>query len=320
MDAERVGEGTAAMGESSGRTKATAGLLLLCVLWSLNSLRGDLAPSLAHHALPAYEHAAITLGLLALIAAIFAVLAKVQWPRGRQVWGCIGVGFGLFLAPELLIGLAQGQVAELERVAVFSLTPVFAIVLEPHLNGAVKPIRGALLAALAAVAGALALFPLNPPVSAAALAGLLAVVAAAVCIAAANCFAVRLADAEPKLPLSTLIAVVAGASALAFAIAAVLRLQAHGENTATAAEFVWMVFVDLPALWLLFWLFKQTSAARMTVRFVLTPAITAVAALALEQPALQFRSIAGIVLLAGGALWLLLAREEAAPTNVLRLE
>lgn len=315
----RMGRGTAANIESSGRTKSIAGLLLLCVLWSIDSLRGDLAPSFANHALSEYERAAVTLGLLALFAAIFAMFAKSHWPRGRALWACIGAGLGLFLVPELLLGLAQGQVSELERVAIFSLTPVFAIVLEPHLNSFAKPVRGALLAALSAVAGALALFPLNLPVSTAAFAGLFAVIAAAFSIAAANCFAVRLVNAEPMLPLSTYIAVMAGIAAIAFTIAAVLRPVPYGASTAIAADLAWIVFVDLPALWLLFWLLKRISAARMAVRFVLAPAITALVAVAIEQPALQFRTIVGVALLAGGAAWLLLARDEVAPANIFGL-
>lgn len=320
MEGVRTGPGAAANIQSPGRAKSIAGLLLLCVLWSLDSLRGDLAPALAGHAFSERESAALAFGLLALVAALSAVLTRTPWPRGHQLWACVGSGLGLFFVPDLLLGLAQGQVPGLERVAVFSLTPVFAIVLEPYLNSAAEPISGALLAALAAVAGALALFPLNPPVSAAAFAGLVAVIAAAFCIATANCFAVRVANAEPVLPLSTLITVMAGAAAIAFTIAAVLGPRPHAASTAVAADLGWIVFVDLPALWLLFWLFKRISAARMTVRFVLAPAMTALAALVIEQPGMQLRTIIGIALLAGGAAWLLLAREETAPGNVFRLD
>lgn len=311
---------SAAGSESSSRARSIAGLLVLCVLWSLNSLRGDLAPSLAYQALPAFEHAAITLGLLALLAAAFAALTKAQWPRGQRLWVCMGTGLGLFLVPEVLLGLAQGQVSQLERVAAFSLTPVFAIVLEPHLNSAAQPIRGALLAALAAVAGALALFPLSPPVSLAVAAGLFTVIAASVCIGVANCVVVRVVNAEAGLPLSTVITVMAGPTAIAFTIAAAFTPHAQEASTAIAAELGWIVFVDLPALWLLFWLFRRISAARMTVRFVLAPAITALVGVAIEQPAMRFRTIAGISLLTGGAVWLLLAPEESASSGLFRLE
>ena len=49
-----------------------AGLLLLCFLWSLGSLRIDLLPSLNNRALPVMEKQALPFGLLAITASIAA--------------------------------------------------------------------------------------------------------------------------------------------------------------------------------------------------------------------------------------------------------
>lgn len=64
------------------------------------------------------------------------------------------------MVPAALVACAQGWVSTLDRVAVFLLTPVFAVVLQPYLQGAALR-QGR--AALASVVGILCLFPLDIP-------------------------------------------------------------------------------------------------------------------------------------------------------------
>jgi drug/metabolite transporter (DMT)-like permease len=157
------------------------GLLLLSALWALGSLRGDLFPQFGADPLTHAQADAALLCVFAVMAACIAVVRHVEFPRRSAAWTSAGVGLGLFVVPAAVVAWAQGSLSTLDRVAVFSLTPVFAVVLEPHLQGN-NPARGkaALGAALAAVAGILCIFPLQIPGSLRAGMALLALLAAAI--------------------------------------------------------------------------------------------------------------------------------------------
>lgn len=120
-----------------------AALLLLCFLWSLGSLRSDLLQNLTLHPLPAMEKQAVPFALLAVTAALFALARRTAWPRGLSVLPPVLVGLGLFVAPAVLVSLAKDWVPELTRVALFSLVPVFAVVLEPYIGHVMGPRTGA---------------------------------------------------------------------------------------------------------------------------------------------------------------------------------
>jgi drug/metabolite transporter (DMT)-like permease len=63
---------------------------------------------------------------------------------------------------------------------------------------------------------------------------------------------------------------------------------------------------------LLVWLLPQISATRMTTRFILAPLLTVLLGIVLEQPGITARIVLGVILMAAGALWLLLASDEDA--------
>jgi drug/metabolite transporter (DMT)-like permease len=214
---------------------------------------------------------------------------------------------------------AQGRVSQLERVAIFSLTPVFAIVLEPHLGNARQPAASSLVAALAAVAGALCIFPLDLPGTPAAAIAVLAMVLAAACAATGNCLAVRIASSSAAGSLALGAALASGSAAFVFAVASVITEHAQWQFMPKTVPLAWMFFIDLPALMLLFWLLRHMSAARMTMRFILAPLLTILAGIALEQPAITTRMILGIVLMTAGALWLLLAPVEDIERSAIRI-
>jgi len=299
----------------TGRTRAglspALGVLLLSALWAMDSLRPDLFPGFGADALPSAERQAVLFSIFAVMAAGIAAVRRIGFPRGRQAWACAGVGLGLFAVPAAMETLAQGWVSALDRVAVFSLTPVFAVVLEPYLEGS-EPRRGraALAGALAGVAGILCLFSLDTPGSLRAATALCALAAAALGIAATNCLAVRLArnlKGGSAMPLAAL----AGAAASGCFIAAtVCAPRTAWRWSAAWSELPWLLAVDLPALLLLFWLMRRMAATRMTARFLLAPLLAILAGMALERSAPPLRGWIGMALLAGGAGWLLLARPE----------
>jgi len=294
-----------------------AALLVLCFVWSLGSLRIDLLPALDNHALPPMEKQALPFGWLAITASLFAIANRRQWPNVRQIRSAILIGLGLFVAPALLVSLSNQGISELTRVALFSLVPVFTVVLEPHIAGPTgQQRRGALIAALLAVGGTLCIFPADTPSSIAAAVAFCAIVLAAAIIGAANCLAVK---AAAETPITTM-AAIAGATALTcFAILGPLLQREAWTFRGTGPELAWSAAVGLPGLLLLFWLMRRMSAVRMTARFVLAPLITALFGVILFRAEISLRALLGLLLVSTGAGWLLFAPDEEPDGTSLRL-
>jgi drug/metabolite transporter (DMT)-like permease len=248
--------------------------------------------------------------LLAIVTGMFAWARAAQWPRGRQLWASAAVGLGLFAVPAVLVSFSNTRVSATTRVAVFSLVPVFAVVLEPHLSADTRQ-RGmsGLLGALAAVAGTLCIFPLQLPGSVGAAVALAALVFAAACAAVANCVVVRQARACQARTIAPLAAIAGAAAAVGLAIASVFTERAAFRWDALPPE-LGRAAAELPGLLLLFWLMRRMTAARMTTRFVLAPLLAVLIGIALEQPSIELRVWVGLLLVAAGAAWLLFAPEE----------
>jgi len=219
--------------------------------------------------------------------------------------GLCRLGLGLFVVPAALAACTEGWVSTLDRVAVFSLTPVFAVVLEPYLQDGASPQgKAALAGTIAAFAGILCLFPLDIAGSLRAGAALCALLAAAFGIAATNCLAVRLARnlaARSTLPMA---AQAAAASAVCFAAAATFTPHTAWRWSALPFQLLGLLAIDLPALFLLFWLMRRLAASRMTARFLLAPLFAIILGMALEPTSPPVRAWIGMALLAGGAGWL----------------
>lgn len=284
------------------------GLLLLSGLWAAAWLRADLMPNFGADILPPAQEQAALFSVFAAVAASIAVVRHAEFPRGRRAWACASIGIALFVVPAALVACAQDGVSRLDRVAVFSLTPVFTVVLEPYLQGsAPRQGKAALAGALAAVAGVLCLFPLDIPGSFHAGAALCALLAASFGVAATNCFAVRLArnlEGRSMLPMAAL---ASAASALCFAVAAVFTPGAVWRWSALPLQLLEPLVIELPALFLLFWLMRRMGASRMTARFLLAPLFAILAGIALEPILPSVRAFLGMALLGGGAGWLLFA-------------
>jgi drug/metabolite transporter (DMT)-like permease len=269
-------------------------------------------------------HQAVIFSVFAAVAASIAVARRVKFPRKRQAWACAGIGLGLFVVPATLVACAQGMVSTLDRVAVFSLTPVLAVVLEPYMQGT-APRQGmaALAGSLVAVAGIFLLLPLDIPGSFGAGAALCALLAAAFSIAATNCLAVRLARnlaGRSTLPMAAL----AGAgSAVCFAAASAFTPRTAWRWGALPSQLLGLLVIDLTSLFLLFWLMPRLAASRMTARFLLAPLFAILAGMALGPTSPPVRAWLGMALLAGGAGWLVFAPadktevEELNPLNAL---
>lgn len=287
------------------------GLLLLSALWAVGSLRADLFPRFGADTLSSAQRQAALFSLFAAVAASIAIARRVEFPRGRRAWACAGIGLGLFVVPAALEAFAQGSVSTLDRVAVFSLTPIFAVILEPYLQGsAPQQGRAALAGALAAVAGILCLFPLEIPGTFRAGGALCALFAAALAIAATNCLAVRLARNPASHSTLPMAAQASAASAVCFAAAAAFTPRTAWHWSALPSQLIELLLIDVPALLLLFWLMRRLAASRMTARFLLAPLFTILAGTALQPTSPPLRAWLGMALLAGGAGWLVFAPPE----------
>jgi drug/metabolite transporter (DMT)-like permease len=247
------------------------------------------------------------LALLAGISAVAAFLRKAPWPRGSVLGSTVLAGIGLFAAPSLLIEIAKGNIDDITRVALFSLTPVFAVVFEPYLgSGSTSQQEGGLAASLIAVCGTLLVFPVNVPKSGAAVLACVGILAAAASVAAANCFSVRLA-CERSVPSALSFAAVAtGSAAVVFAAWSAI-FERHTRSSPRID--VWTA-LDLLALVLLFWLMRRMTAVRMTTRFLIAPLLANLAGLAFLHPGVQARGWLGLLLIAVGSGWLLLGPED----------
>jgi drug/metabolite transporter (DMT)-like permease len=302
------------LGKRKKRAVPIAALLLLCLLWSLSSLRSDLLPQLASNTsqAPPLARQAFPLALLAVALCLLSVARRSQWPRGKVLLASALIGIGLFVAPAVLVFLARNWVSDLTRVALFSLAPVFAVIFEPYLgrlNAAQS--RTGLLASLVALAGSLLLFPVDLPQSVQAAGAFAAVVLATACVAAANCWAVRVASELPQKSILPFAAVAAASATIGILAASAIverpQWQSIRPDLLLAA---WSAAEEVPALWLLFWLMRHISATRMTTRFLLAPLITNFIGIFLLRPAVSLREGLGLLLVACGAGWLLFANED----------
>ena len=217
-----------------------AGLLLLCFLSSLGSLRSDLLPNLTPVPLPQMEGKVLALALLAAAAAVFAGWRRAEWPRGRKLLDSVLVGVGLFVVPAVLVAAAAPWISSVMRVVLFSLAPVFAVVFEPYIGrGAGVGIRGGLLGGIAAVAGVLCVFPVEAPRSFAAGGALCAVMVAVACVAVANCYAVRIAAEVPGNSIAPMAAIAGSTAAVGLAAASAMTEQVVWRFDALAPSLAW---------------------------------------------------------------------------------
>ena len=250
---------------------------------------------------------AVLLALFAVISVAAALVRKTRWPRGRTLGVPVLVGIGLFVLPAVLTDVASAHIGDSTRVALFSLVPIFAVVLEPSLGFASSSQqRGGLAAGLIALVGTLLVFPLELPQTTAAAFAFGGIVAVAASVAAANCIAVRIAS-EPAAPsIFSFAAVATGSAALTLGVLSVL-VEHHSRS---ASLFDSWIAPDLLALALFFWLLRRMTAVRMTTRFLVAPLLANLIGLALLRPAVQGRGWLGLLLIAVGSGWLLLGPDD----------
>jgi drug/metabolite transporter (DMT)-like permease len=278
------------------------------VIWAGRALRSDLLPGLTPTAnSSSLATQAALLVLFAGIAAAAAFVRRSKWPHGSMLGSTVLAGIGLFAVPTVLIEVAKGNIDAITRVALFSLAPVFAVVLEPYLgSGSTSQQRGGLVASLIAVCGTLLVFPLDVPQAGGAVLAICGILIAVASVAAANCLSVRLVCEQGAGSVLSFAAIATGSAAVALGIWSALF-----ERHRWASPYVdpWTA-LDLLALVLLFWLMRRMTAVRMTTRFLIAPLLANLVSLAFLHPGVQARGWLGLLLIAAGSGWLLLAPED----------
>lgn len=303
------------------RRKGLAGLLVLCSLWALGSLRRDLLPGGMGETLPPLARQVVPLAMLAIAATGLTTWRKTPWLHGRQMRDAVLVGLGLFVVPSGLIELTAGWVSDLTKVALFALGLVLTVVLEPYVGrDANAGEAGGLTASLMAVAGVLLMFPVELPMSVQAGSAFAGVLLAVCCVTVANCRAVEAAMEVGEDRIAPFAAVAGGIGAAGIAILSAAMEHVRWSAAGWGAVLAWSAVVELPGLALLFWLMQRMSAARMMTRFVLAPLMAIVVEMAFVRPGVGLRVWLGLVLMACGAGWLLLGPGEEADGATLKLD
>jgi drug/metabolite transporter (DMT)-like permease len=295
------------------------GLMLLSLLWAAGWVRADLSPgSGAGLRLSPLWHEAVLLGVFAVGSGVVGMARRRRWLNLDATGKAVLVGAGLFVVPAVLTALAAGWIEDSTRVAVFSLTPLFAVVFEPHVGQGAEQTpenRGGFLAAMTAVAGTFLVFPVELPRSYSSGFALMGLVMAAAAVAAANCIAVREVSHRGS---SLLMFATVGAGSAACLIAPIGAMFRQSAEVGVRAD-VWAV-LDLIALGLLFWLMRRMSAVQMTTRFLIAPLIANLIGLALLRPHVEIQSWIGLLLIVGGAGWMVFAPAEKGESNLTTLE
>jgi drug/metabolite transporter (DMT)-like permease len=285
---------------------------LLCLLWAAATLRSDLFPRGAERiGVSPMLHEALILGSFAVLAALAALIRKQRRPERKTVAEALLAGVGMFVVPMLVNEFGKGSISDTTRVALFSLTPMFAVVFEPYLGpGNAAGERGSFLAAMVAVAGTVLVFPIEIPRSGASFLAFCGVLLSVACVAAANCLAVRACRKSSTSPL-VFAAFCAGAAAICLGGVGAMVPQSSADYRALD---VWAA-ADLLALALLFWLMPRMSSVRMTTRFVIAPLLANIVSLALIRPRILWQTWIGLLAIALGSGWLLFAPDEPAEAH-----
>ena len=244
------------------------------------------------------------------------IIWRVRWP-GSAAGAAVLVGIGLFVVPAVLTGLARAWVDDATPVALFSLTPLFAVVLEPHLGPGpeqVPEVRGSFPAALVAVAGTLLVFPVDLPHSYPSAFALTGVLIAAAAIAAANCCGV----AELRKVDSSSLTFTAVATGSASLLLGLLGLLIRQNESITGHLDLWII-PDLVALALTFWLMGQMSAVQMTTRFLIAPLLANLISLMFLRPHIHIQTWIGLLMIAVGSGWMLWAPAKPSDSSLQQL-
>jgi drug/metabolite transporter (DMT)-like permease len=281
--------------------RAWAGFLLVCLLQGSGLILDQLMPPLLSGLLRFGIHN-VLLGALFLLASRGRSAAGGASAASLAMWGTLFFG-----VPRIVFAGAGGHVDGFTELLVTLLLPVVVVVVTSQRNVSFgvddNPLR-MLLPALLGLGGAVLVLPFYLPTSGVGRVWLgLMVVAAGV----AGIAAVRLHGLLQGIGVLRSAAILFGISG-AFALAC-SGVDLNGipmwNGPAAIYEAVRLLLVEAPMLLLTAWLLREMSPVRYSARPLVVVFVMIAESYLSERPTIPWTTVAGVVLLAAGALGLL---------------
>lgn len=246
-----------------------------------------------------------------------AIAIRRGWeplPR-RSLISILITGLCIFVLPSAAYEFASTAVTPSTTTALFCAIPVFttvaAAVFAPGMTQ-----RQLLWPSLAGLLGALLLFPSELPASLRS--ELLFAFLVASCIAIAIA-AVRIHSVLQGVPLPQAVAIIALGASISLGVYGLSLGWPHISILILEVETFRCLAFDLPFVWLLTWLLRETDPICLSSRFLLTPLVTVLEGYAIIHILPDTRQLTAIVLITAGALVLLYKNDpEDTPSLHLR--
>ena len=302
--------------------------LLLLSLWASTSwLTADLLPSQLPPTAALGLHF-LWFGLAALVWTVRprkrtqARLVRVQTvqvrpdnirpgEQSRALLRVIVPGLGVYAAPFLLLQAAGTGLSPSLSTLVYALFPLPVLLVAASAGSGLRLLGYP----VAAVAGLLLLIPVSVP------AAPRAWVALALCLAAMILTAASLVALHTRLrglSLPRILAAICLSNAVLLLAIGITQGVSAWTVPALEAELFRAALLDAPQVVLFLWLARRVAPHRLAARYLFAPLFTALEGYAAMRPGLDFRALAGLLLLAAGATLLARATPEE-PANQLNL-
>jgi drug/metabolite transporter (DMT)-like permease len=248
-------------------------------------------------------------GFIALIIAGRRLLVRIK--QRKLLWlQLAGVSILLLGMPAIVSEWARDGLSDITQAALFALVPFLVVVVamgrEPT-AGEDLGVRRFFAPALAGFGGVLLLLPFNLPVSVRGRIMLGVLLVAIVLVGFASEWIYRLLRG---FEIMEALAIVCLSNAIFLAACSIAISPAFGSWSGVSSLTSLSALCYLLELLLLIWSFREMPPARLAARFLVVPLLTILEGLAILRPAFTVRMAAGLILLAGGAGYLLLSKSR----------
>lgn len=294
------------------RTRLWLGFAALCVLGSLRWLLDSVVPP----PLPALVRE--SLHSLLLLAALGSYVGMRRSGTTLAPWGPIALYAALlFAVPGLVLAGAEGHVTGLTEALAAMLGPVVVVGIVAQQStgfGVYEDPRRLLAPAVAGLAGAWLLLPFTMPPS---VVGKLYLALLVASVGLAGLAAVRLHGLLRGVGVVPAGVTVCGAIAAVSGAISVRRMGVLSslDARAWAVEVGIALLFDGPLLLLTVWLLREMRPVAFSARYGLTLLLTIVTSYVLMRPQTVWSMVAGALLMAGSAAWLMRADSTDTPVE-----
>lgn len=278
----------------------------LCLLVSSSRL----LPVVAADSLSSIPQQSCFYGLAGLIALLIA--GPRLWNRIKQrelLWlQLAGVSILLLGMSAVVSEWARDGVSDITQAALFALVPFLVVVVAMGREPIVCEefgVRRFFAPALAGFGGVLLLLPFNLPASLRGRIMFGALLIAIVLVGIASEWIYRLLRGFEMMEAFSIVCL---SNAVFLAVCSFANLPSAGSWSGASSLISLSSLCYLLELLLLVWLLREMHPVRLAARFLVVPLFTIVEGLAILRPAPTVRMAAGLILLAGGAGYLLLSK------------